>query len=126
MNEALNLKVATVALRVTLGIMYLAHSIVLKVLTFGFSGTAAYFVSIGLPAFTAYLVIAAESIGGALLVLGIGTRYVALALLPILLGATYVHSGNGWVFTAAGGGWEYPVFLILVSVAVALLAKGRN
>jgi putative oxidoreductase len=126
MNDALNLRVATVALRVTLGIMYLTHSIVLKVLTFGFAGTAQYFVSIGLPAFTAYLVIAAESLGGALLVLGIGTRYVALALLPILLGATYVHSGNGWVFTATGGGWEYPVFLIIVSVAVALLSKGRN
>jgi putative oxidoreductase len=126
MNDALNLRVATVALRVTLGIMYLTHSIVLKVLTFGFAGTAQYFVSIGLPAFTAYLVIAAESLGGALLVLGIGTRYAALALLPILLGATYVHSGNGWVFTATGGGWEYPVFLIIVSVAVALLSKGRN
>lgn len=126
MNDALNLRVATVALRVTLGIMYLTHSIVLKVLTFGFAGTAQYFVSIGLPAFTAYLVIAAESLGGALLVLGIGTRYVALALLPILLGATYVHSGNGWVFTATGGGWEYPVFLIIVSVAVALLSKARN
>ena len=126
MSEAINLKVARVALRVALGIMYLTHSIVLKVLTFGFSGTAAYFVSIGLPAYSAYLVIAAESIGGTLLVLGIGTRYVALALLPILLGATYVHSGNGWVFTAAGGGWEYPVFLVVVSVVLALLAKGRN
>jgi len=57
--------------------------------------------------------------------LGIATRYVALALLPVLAGATYVHAPNGWVFTSAGGGWEYPVFLIVVSVVVALLEKGR-
>jgi len=120
-----NVRIATTLLRVALGIMFLTHSVVLKVFTFGFAGTAQYFVSIGLPAFTAYLVIAAESIGGTLLVLGIATRYVALALLPILAGATYVHAPNGWVFTSAGGGWEYPVFLIVVSIVVALLEKGR-
>jgi len=108
-------------LRATLGVMYLAHSILLKVLAFGFAGTAQFFVSIGLPAPLAYLTIFAEAIGGVLLVLGIGTRYVALALLPVLLGATWVHSGNGWVFSNTGGGWEYPVFLIIVSVVVALL-----
>jgi putative oxidoreductase len=125
MESAGNVRTATTLLRVTLGIMFLTHSIVLKVLTFGFAGTAQYFVSIGLPSVTAYLVIAAESVGGTLLVFGIGTRYVALGLLPILLGATYVHSGNGWVFSSAGGGWEYPLFLIVVSVVVALLEKGR-
>lgn len=125
MESAVNVRTATTLLRVTLGIMFLTHSIVLKVLTFGFAGTAQYFVSIGLPSVTAYLVIAAESVGGTLLVFGIGTRYVALGLLPILLGATYVHSGNGWVFSSAGGGWEYPLFLIVVSVVVALLEKGR-
>jgi putative oxidoreductase len=125
MQTASNVRVATTLLRVTLGIMFLTHSIVLKVLTFGFAGTAQYFVSIGLPAVTAYLVIAGEAIGGALLVFGIGTRYVALGLLPILLGATYVHSANGWVFSNSGGGWEYPLFLIIVSITVALLEKGR-
>jgi putative oxidoreductase len=40
----------------------------------------------------------------------------------VLFGALWVHSGNGWVFSAAGGGWEYPLFLIVVSVAVALQA----
>jgi len=125
MQTASNVRVATTLLRVTLGIMFLTHSIVLKVLTFGFAGTAQYFVSIGLPSVTAYLVIAGEAIGGALLVFGIGTRYVALGLLPILLGATYVHSANGWVFSNSGGGWEYPLFLIIVSIAVALLEKGR-
>ena len=48
-------------LRISLGVMYLTHSVVLKVLTYGFDGTADYFVSIGLPASLAYLTIAAEA-----------------------------------------------------------------
>ena len=109
-------------LRIALGVMYLTHSIVLKVFTFGFAGTAGYFASLGLPAATAYVVIAAESIGGILLLANVRTGWVALGLLPVLFGALWVHSGNGWVFSAAGGGWEYPLFLIVVSVAVALQA----
>jgi len=109
-------------LRIALGVMYLTHSIVLKVFTFGFAGTAGYFASLGLPAATAYVVIAAESIGGILLLANVHTGWVALGLLPVLFGALWVHSGNGWVFSAAGGGWEYPLFLIVVSVAVALQA----
>ena len=45
-----------------------------------------------------------------------------LALIPVLGGALWVHAGNGWVFSNAGGGWEYPLFLIVVSVVVALQA----
>jgi putative oxidoreductase len=109
-------------LRITLGVMYLTHSIVLKVFTFGFAGTAGYFASLGLPSATAYLVIAAEAVGGALLLANVATRWVALALLPVLGGALWVHAGNGWVFSANGGGWEYPLFLIVASVVVALQA----
>ncbi len=60
-----------------------------------------------------------------LLVLGIGSRWVALALLPVLAGAAWVHAGNGWVFSAPNGGWEYPVFLIAASLVQALLGDGR-
>jgi putative oxidoreductase len=109
-------------LRITLGVMYLTHSIVLKVFTFGFAGTAGYVASLGLPSATAYVVIAAEVVGGILLLANVRTGWVSLGLLPVLFGALWVHSGNGWVFSAAGGGWEYPLFLIVVSVAVALQA----
>ena len=109
-------------LRIALGVMYLTHSIVLKVFTFGFAGTAGYFASLGLPPATAYVVIAAEAVGGILLLANVRAGWVSLGLLPVLFGALWVHSGNGWVFSAAGGGWEYPLFLIVVSVAVALQA----
>jgi putative oxidoreductase len=112
-------------LRVSLGVMYIAHSLVLKYFVFTLPGTAQFFQSLGLPAALAYLTFWAELIGGILLVAGIGTRWVALGLIPVLAGATWVHAGNGWVFSAANGGWEYPVFLIVVSIVLALLGDGR-
>ena len=109
-------------LRISLGLMFLAHSVVLKLFTYGLAGTAGYFASIGLPAGLAYVVFAAEAVGGLLLLANVATGRVALALVPILAGAFWAHSGNGWVFSNTGGGWEYPLFLITVSVVVALQA----
>jgi putative oxidoreductase len=116
---------AVTLLRISLGVMYLAHSIVLKLFTFGLAGTAGYFESIGLPGWLAYVTFAAEAIGGVLLVLGIYASWVALALIPALLGAIiWAHGGNGWVFNAPDGGWEYPLYLIVLSVAQFLLGDG--
>jgi putative oxidoreductase len=114
-------------LRVSLGVMYLAHSIALKLFTFGLAGTAGYFESIGLPGWLAYGTFAAEAVGGTMLVLGIYARWAAVALVPALLGAIiWVHGGNGWVFTAPRGGWEYPLYLIVLSIAQFLLGDGRH
>lgn len=115
---------AALLLRLALGIMYLTHSIILKVMTFGVAGTVQFFQSIGLPGPLAYATIVAEVLGGLALVLGWRSREAALALTPILLGALWVHSGNGWVFTSPNGGWEYPLFLIVASLAQALLGDG--
>lgn len=117
---------AVTLLRVSLGVMYLAHSIVLKLFTFGLTGSAGYFEAIGLPGWLAYLTFAAEAGGGAMLILGIYARWVAIALIPALLGAIiWAHGGNGWVFNAPNGGWEYPLYLIVLSVAQFLLGDGR-
>lgn len=115
---------ATALLRISLGVMFLAHSVLLKYFTYTLAGTAGYFESIGLPGFLAYVVFWMEAIGGLALVLGIGTRWVAAALIPVLLGALWVHVGNGWVFSAANGGWEYPLYLVVLSVAQVLLGDG--
>ncbi|WP_426130888.1 DoxX family protein [Pararhizobium sp. PWRC1-1] len=118
---------AVTLLRISLGVMYLAHSVVLKLFTFGLAGTAGYFESIGLPGWLASVTFAAEAIGGIMLVLGIYARWVAVALIPALIGAIiWVHSGNGWVFTAPGGGWEYPLYLIILSVAQFLFGDGPH
>ena len=115
---------AALVLRVTLGVMFIAHSLVLKHFTYTLPGTAQFFESIGLPGALAYLTFWAELLGGIALVAGFATRWVSLALIPILIGATWVHIGNGWVFSAASGGWEYPVFLIAVSLVQSLLGDG--
>jgi putative oxidoreductase len=107
-------------LRISLGVMFVAHSVVLKLFTYGLAGTAGYFESIGLPGALAYVVFAAEAVGGVLLIANVATRWVSLGLIPVLAGALWAHAGNGWVFSNANGGWEYPLFLIVVSAAVAL------
>jgi putative oxidoreductase len=124
MTDQKNAQLAAFVLRLSLGIMFLAHSVILKYLTFTLAGTAQFFESLGLPAALAYLTFAGEALGGIALVLGFKSRLVSAALIPILLGAFWVHSGNGWVFSAANGGWEYPLFLIIVSGVVALLGNG--
>lgn len=110
-------------LRISLGIMFIAHGLILKYFTFTLAGTAQFFQSIGLPGPLAYLVFLAETVGGILLLINFRTRWVALALLPVLFGAAWVHIGNGWVFSSPNGGWEYPLFLIVISVVVALQAE---
>lgn len=89
---------ATALLRISLGVMVLAHGL-LKVFVFTLPGTVSYFESLGLPGVLAYLTIAAEVGGGLALLLGIYTRWVSLALVPVLLGAASVHLGNGWLFS---------------------------
>lgn len=111
-------------LRVALGTMFIAHSLLLKLFVFTLPGTATFFASIGLPGWFAYVVFAAEAIGGLMLVLGIQARWAALALAPILAGATWAHSGNGWMFGYANGGWEYPLYLTLLAVVQFMLGDG--
>ena len=113
-------------LRVSLGLMFIAHSVILKYFMFTLPGTAQYFASIGLPASLAYAVFAIEAIAGVLLVLGIQVRWTALATVPVLIGALWAHSGNGWVFSAPNGGWEYPLFLVVLAIVVALQASPVN
>ncbi len=105
--------------RLSLGIILLAHGL-LKVFIFTIPGTVAYFGSLGLPSIVAYLTIFAEIAGGTALILGIYTRLTALLSLPVLLGATWAHIGNGWVFSNQGGGWEFPVLLVVLAISVAL------
>jgi putative oxidoreductase len=103
--------------------MFIAHGM-LKVLVFTVPGTVGFFEQQGFPGALAYAVIAAELGGGVLLVVGVHARWIALALVPILIGAASVHWPNGWVFSAAGGGWEYPAFLAIAALVVALLGDG--
>lgn len=123
MTTSTNSDYAALVLRVTSGSLFIAHG-VLKLTVFTVAGTVAYFESLGLPGVLAYLTILAELAGGAALILGVATRLVSLALIPVLLGATWAHAGNGWLFSAEGGGWEFPLFWAAAQVAIAFLGAG--
>jgi putative oxidoreductase len=121
--ESARVETGALLLRVSLGVMFIAHAL-LKYFVFTLPGTAQFFASLGLPAALGYLTFAAELLGGVLLILGVYARYVAIALVPILIGAAWAHSGNGWVFSAPNGGWEYPVFWAVALVVQFLIGDG--
>ncbi|MEI4235354.1 DoxX family protein [Roseovarius sp. D22-M7] len=109
--------------RLSLGGLLLSHGL-LKVMVFTVPGTVGYFESLGLPAAAAYLTILAELGGGTAILLGLYTRLAALLSIPLLLGALWAHSGNGWLFSAEGGGWEFPLMLVVLAAAVAAQGSG--
>ena len=111
--------IAALMLRLSLGTTLIAHGS-LKLFVFTIAGTVGYFESLGLPALAAYLTIFGEIAGGLALISGIYPRLTALLSLPILLGATWAHSKNGWVFSAEGGGWEFPLLLVILAAIVAI------
>ncbi|WP_376988024.1 DoxX family protein [Bosea sp. R86505] len=111
------------ALRVALGVMFIAHAY-LKIAIFTPAGFAGFLGQVGLPAFLAWPIILAELLGGLAILVGFHGRIVSILLLPVLLGALFVHAPNGWVFNAPNGGWEYPAFLALTALAHGLIGDG--
>ena len=112
-------------LRLSLGMVLLAHSAYLKFFVFTLAGTASYFSSLGLPNVLAYIVFTVEVVGGVAIIMGIYSRYFSLLIIPVLLGATWVHWGNGWLFTNTGGGWEYPLLLTVIAFVQASIGDGK-
>jgi putative oxidoreductase len=124
LDERATAPYATLLLRVTLGLAFLAHGLVLKLMTFGLAGTMGYFGSLGFPPVFGAIVIAAEIAGGLALIAGVWVRTVSLLFLPVMIGATLQHIPNGWLFTANGGGWEYPVMWTALLLVQAGLGAG--
>lgn len=125
MKQLLNTDSGVLILRVAPGSVLLSHSLYLKMVVFTLAGTAQYFSSIGLPEVLAYIVFLVEVISGASLLLGFNTRFFSALVIPILIGATWAHYANGWLFTNSGGGWEYPLFLVLMAVSLLSLGGGN-
>ncbi|WP_137180790.1 DoxX family protein [Roseomonas sp. AR75] len=115
---------AAFLLRVSMGVMLLAHGLLLKVFTFGLAGTMGFFGSIGYPPALGAVVAIAETAAGLALILGIWVRPVSLLMVPIMLGALLQHIPNGWIFSARGGGWEFPAFWTVTLLVQALLGAG--
>jgi putative oxidoreductase len=115
---------AALALRIGLGLLFLAHGD-LQIRVYGLETEAKYFRSLGLPGRLVYLTAVMQVIGGIALVAGVYARFAALLLLPIILGTIVtVHAKKGWLFTNKDGGWEYPAFWALALLVQFLLGDG--
>jgi putative oxidoreductase len=125
MIDALRAPYGALLLRVSMGVLFILHGLYLKAMVFGMAGAGKYFASLGLPDWFAWLVVAYETLGGLALIFGVYARWVAVFLGVHLLFAAYLgHGGNGWIFSAKGGGWEYPLFWAIACFALALVGDG--
>ncbi|SDP20726.1 Uncharacterized membrane protein YphA, DoxX/SURF4 family [Paenibacillus sp. yr247] len=79
--------VVSTVMRVVMGVIFLAHGVVKCQI--GLNNVEAWFISLGLPGFLAYVVATLELVGGALLILGLFTRYVSALLIILMIGAIF-------------------------------------
>lgn len=114
----MNLKVCGLfLLRVVLGIIFIAHG---WAKIGGMEGTIGFFVSLGLPAFMAYVVAWVEFLGGIAVLLGIFSRIAAYLLAITMVVAIFL------VKIKAGflGGYELDLILLVSALVVAWSGAG--
>ena len=115
-----------ILLRLILGIVYIMHAY-LALVVFGPAGMIAYQVKSGIPfpEIATWYLILAHGLGGIFLVLGIYTRWAALANVPVMLGAlVFVHLKNGFWAHQSPSGYEYVLVLLVATVAAAMIGGG--
>ncbi len=77
-----------------------------------------------LPALNAYLATTTESAGVILLVLGLGTRIIAIPLIVTMIVAIItVHLGHG--FEAGNNGFEIPLYYIIMLFTLIVYGSGK-
>jgi len=123
--------VATMIMRIMLGIVFFPHG-AQKLLGwfggYGFSGTMSFFTDkMGIPAVLAFLAIMAESVGAVALIAGFLTRIAALGVgTNMVVAILMVHLPNGffmnWTGNQKGEGFEF--HLLAIALALALIIRG--
>ena len=120
-------------LRVTLGVVMLAHGLQKAFGWFGgygWDGTMGYFTgTVGLPYFLGASVIIIESLGALLLILGFAGRINAVLVGAVILGAFFVdHLPNGfymnWFGNQKGEGFEFDLLFLAISSFIAINGSG--
>jgi putative oxidoreductase len=114
-------------LRVMLGVIYVMHGY-LGLVVIGPAGLAAYAIRMGLPPGLAPLLawyhIAAHLGGGVLLLLGLWTRWAALAQVPSMASAVFLLHWKPGFFMSAGGGYEFALLVLVATVTLILTGGG--
>lgn len=115
---------APLVLRLVTGLIFFLHG--WQKIETGLPGITGFVGSLGfpLPAFFAVLLIAAELVGGAFLILGVFTRLSAKVLAVVsVIALVLVHLPNG--FFAQANGYEFILLLLAACVSLALTGAGR-
>lgn len=119
-------ELALLLVRLTLGSIFFLHGAQKVLGIFGGSGLDGFVqwgASLGIPVWLAYLGAFAEFVGGILLFLGVFAELGAVACIGVMIGAIYyVHMGKGYFIQ--NGGFEYPLNLILLCLAIIIGGPG--
>jgi putative oxidoreductase len=111
---------ALLVLRLVLGAIMIAHGY--KKVFGGFSAHQHFVASLGIPAWMAYLSTGTEFFGGIATVLGLFTRFFALAFIIEMTAAiAKVHWKNG---LTSQGGYEFPLALVAIAFALGCYGGG--
>ena len=119
-----NMRAYGIALfRLIVGLVFVMHG-AQKLFTYGHAGVAGGFTQFGVPApeLTAWVVTIVEFFGGLALILGLGTRIVAIPLMINMLAAiVFVHWKNGFFLP---NGYEFALTLLLANAGLTLTGSG--
>lgn len=119
---ARNNEIGALILRIFLGITFFVHG--LAKFQGGIENTAGFFESLGLPGFTAYLVAIIELIGGLAMILGAGTRVIAILFAVILAVAIVkVKLAAGFLGNGQMAGYEFDLALVVIAIYLAVAKK---
>ncbi len=116
---------APLVLRVALGLVFLMHGYQ-KVTTMGIQGVSGFLGSLGfpLPTLFAYILAYGELIGGALLIVGLLTHWVAkYDIIVATVALLTVHISKG--FFVSDGGYEFILLILAASVSVLITGPGK-
>lgn len=129
-----NVDIALLVLRLVVGIVFVYHGYA-KVT--GMEGTIGFFASLGFAPILAYAVAWIETLGGALMILGVGTRVIAPLFAVIMLVAIFMVKDGSFskaeldivllgasiaLFSAGSGAYAIPAFKSTTAVPVGTSA----
>jgi len=129
--------IGATVLRVMLGVVFIAHGYYIYDVVSSDALSAMINRRLGLPLgdYVTLYILFAHFLGGIMLVLGIFTRFVAMANLPVMMGAVLLfHFDQGFflrgvIIDAARGkadvvGYEYALLVLAATLAQCFLGSG--
>jgi uncharacterized membrane protein YphA (DoxX/SURF4 family) len=120
-SSAWKADIGLLILRIGLGVTFLVHGIAKLN---NMPGTEAFFGSLGLHSSVAWLVALIETVGGAMLILGVWTMIPALLLVAVMIGALITTKIGKPFLMGQNGGYEYDFVLLLSLLGLATLGSG--